>query len=266
MSIVVVALHALVGRDAELRNLLTLVDGLKEGGGALVLSGAAGVGKSALLGAATGEAAARGARVLTATGVPAEGQVPYEGLRRLLAGTGLAPGDLDGGPLRGAMSVLHRLSALASDTPVVLAVEDAHWLDEPSWEALAFVGRRLRSDAVVLLATLRDDADSQTRLAASGLPALTVPPLIDQAAAELLARVAPDLGVALRARVLAEAAGNPLALMEFAALASRQDQEMLASSRLPLTERLERAFAQALAVLPAARTLGATLEETACRS
>ncbi len=249
-------LHALVGRDAELRDLLALLDGVKEGGGALVLSGAAGVGKSALLGAATAEAAARGARVLTVTGVPAEAQVPYEGLRRLLAGTGLAPGDLEGGPLRTAMSVLHRLSALAGDTPVVLAVEDAHWLDEPSWEALAFVGRRLRSDAVVLLATLRDDADALARLTASGLPALTVPPLTDQAAAELLARVAPDLGAALRARVLAEAAGNPLALMEFAALASRQDQEVLASSRLPLTERLERAFAQALAALPAdTRTL-----------
>ncbi|MER6175608.1 AAA family ATPase [Streptosporangium sp. NPDC001681] len=256
MNIVLVTPHALVGRDAELRDLLALLDGLKEGGGALVLSGAAGVGKSALLGAATTEAAARGARVLTVTGVPAEGQVPYEGLRRLLAGTGLAPGDLDGGPLRTAMSVLHRLSALAGDTPVVLAVEDAHWLDEPSWEALAFVGRRLRSDAVVLLAALRDDADAQARLAASGLPALTVPPLSDQAAAELLARIAPDLGIALRTRVLAEAAGNPLALMEFAALASRQDQEVLASSRLPLTERLERAFAQALAALPAdTRTL-----------
>ncbi|WP_424534081.1 helix-turn-helix transcriptional regulator [Sphaerisporangium viridialbum] len=241
---------ALVGRDAELRDLLALLDGAKDGGGALVLSGAAGVGKSALLEAAMAEATARGARVLTVTGVPAQGQVPYEGLRRLLAGTGLVPGDLAGGPLRAAMSVLHRLSALAGDSPVVLAVEDAHWLDEPSWEALAFVGRRLRSDAVVLLATLRDDADAQARLAASGLPALTVPPLSDQAAAELVARVAPELGIALRARVLAEAAGNPLALMEFAALASRQDQEMLASSRLPLTERLERAFAQALAALP----------------
>lgn len=251
MSIVFVKPHSLVGRDAELRDLSALLDGLKEGGGALVLSGAAGVGKSALLGAATADAAARGALLLTVTGVPAEGQVPYEGLRRLLAGTGLAPGDLDGGPLRTAMSVLHRLSALAGDTPVVLAVEDAHWLDEPSWDALAFVGRRLRSDAVVLLATLRDEADAQARLTVSGLPTLTVPPLTDRAAAELLARVAPDLGIALRARVLAEAAGNPLALMEFATLASRRDQELLASSTLPLTERLQRAFAQALAALPA---------------
>ncbi|MEV4249842.1 AAA family ATPase [Streptosporangium canum] len=256
MSIVLVAMPALVGREAELRDLLALLDGVKQGGGALVLSGAPGVGKSALLEAATAEAQARGARVLTVTGVPAEGHVPYEGLRRLLAGTGLVPGDLDGGPLRAAMSVLHRLSALAGDSPVVLAVEDAHWLDEPSWEALVFVGRRLRSDAVVLLVTLRDDSDAQARLAASGLPGLAVPPLTDQAAAELLARVAPELGIALRARVLAEAAGNPLALMEFAAMASRQDQEMLASSRLPLTERLERAFAQALAALPAdTRTL-----------
>ncbi|GII32483.1 helix-turn-helix transcriptional regulator [Planotetraspora mira] len=250
MSIVLVTPHALVGRDAELRDLMALLDGLKEGGGALVLSGAAGVGKSALLGVAAAEAAVRGVRVLTATGVAAEAQVPYEGLRRLLAGVGFGPGDLEGEPFRAAMAVLHRLSALAVDMPVVVVVEDAHWLDEPSWEALAFVGRRLRSDAVVLLATLRDDADAQARLAASGLPTLTVPPLTDQAAAELLARVAPDLGIALRARVLAEAAGNPLALMEFAALASRQDQELLASSRLPLTERLERAFAQALAVLP----------------
>lgn len=243
--------HALVGRDAELRDLVALLDGVDEGGGALVLSGAAGVGKSALLGAVIAEAGARAARVLTVTGVPAEGHVPYEGLRRLFAGTGLASGDLDGGSLPVAVSLLHRLSELAGDTPVVLAVEDAHWLDGPSWEVLAFLGRRLRSDAVVLLATFRDDADAQDRLAESGLPTLMVAPLSDGAAAELLAKIAPDLGMGLRVRVLAEAVGNPLALMEFAALASRQDQEMIASSRLPLTERLERAFAHALAALPA---------------
>jgi len=154
------------------------------------------------------------------------------------------------------MSVLHRLSELAGDTPVVLTVEDAHWLDRPSWEVLAFVGRRLRSDAVVLLATLRDDADAQDRLAEPGLPSPTVPPLTDEASAELLAKGAPDLDIGQRVRVLAEAAGNPLALMEFAALASRQDQDVIASSRLPLTQRLERTFAQALATLPAnTRTL-----------
>src|SRR5437868_14618479 len=74
VSIGLVALHALVGRDAELRDLLTLLDGTKEGGGgALVLYGEAGIGKSALLGAATAEATARDARVLSVTGVPAEG-------------------------------------------------------------------------------------------------------------------------------------------------------------------------------------------------
>lgn len=256
MSITPVMDHALVGRDAELTDLMALLDGVDQGGGALVLSGAAGVGKSALLGAVTADAAVRGARVLTVTGVPAEGQAPYEGLRRLCAGTGLAAGDLDAGSLPIAMSLLHQLSELASDTPVVLAVEDAHWLDGPSWEVLAFVGRRLRSDAVVLLATLRDDAGALDRLAESGLPSLTVPPLTDEAAAELLVKIAPDLDKGLSVRVLAEAAGNPLALMEFAALASRQDEEMIASSRLPLTERLERAFAHALAALPAdTRTL-----------
>src|SRR5687767_10791091 len=112
--------HALVGRDAELTELMALLDGLHQGGGTLVLSGAAGVGKSALLSVVTAGAAARGALVLTVTGVPAEGHAPYEGLRRLCAGTGLAAGDLDGGPLPVAMSLLHQLSELAGDTPVVL--------------------------------------------------------------------------------------------------------------------------------------------------
>ncbi|MEV1175892.1 AAA family ATPase, partial [Nonomuraea sp. NPDC049784] len=98
MSIVLVTQHALVGRDTELPNLPAVLDGLKEGGGALVLSGAASIGKSALLAAATAEATVRGARVLTVAGVPSGGQVPYEGLCRLLAETGFARDDFDGGP------------------------------------------------------------------------------------------------------------------------------------------------------------------------
>jgi hypothetical protein len=114
------------------------------------------------------------------------------------------------------------------------------------------VARRIESDPVVLLAAGRDGYSSaltDARLPEHRLAAL------DAAAAELPDAAAPDLPLAARNRVLREAAGNPLALLELPAVAVLSEDEPSVPGGLPLTERLERAFAARVAELPDATRL-----------
>ena len=256
---------SLVGRELELAALDALVGGVARRGGALVLAGEPGIGKSALLEYATARAAADGARVLRASGAQSEAQLPFAGLHQLLRPVldraGALParqrdallsamGMGDAAPPERfliALAVLTLLSEVADDAPLVLAVDDAHWLDEASAEALAFVGRRLESDAVVLLAALREGTASP--FAAARLPELRIGGLDGDASAELLAARAPELEARVRARVLRDAQGNPLALTELAGGGGVAGPEP--PDAWPLTARLERAFADRLVELPA---------------
>jgi hypothetical protein len=96
----------------------------------------------------------------------------------------------------------------------VLLVDDAHRVDRSSLGVLTFIARRVETEPVVLVAAAREG--HPTPLGEAGLPRLELERLIPSAAAELLERSAPDLHPVLRARVLAEAAGNPLGLVELA--------------------------------------------------
>ena len=113
---------------------------------------------------------------------------------------------------------------------------------------LAFVARRIESDPVLLLAAARDGYPGG--LADAGLPEHRLTGLDDAAAAAVLDAAAPGLALATRPRVLREAAGNPLALLELPAVAGQPEDERGLSGGLPLTERLERAFAGRVADLP----------------
>src|SRR5439155_10249877 len=142
---------------------------------------------------------------------------------------------------------------VAGDAPLLLVVEDAHWLDGPTADVLAFVARRIESDPVVLLAATRDGYPSA--LADAGLPERRLAGLDDATAAALLDAAAPHLPLTTRDRVLREAAGNPLALLELPAVAAQVEDEPSAPGGLPLTERLERAFAARVSDLPDATRL-----------
>ncbi|MEU7531924.1 AAA family ATPase [Saccharothrix sp. NPDC042600] len=255
---------ALVGREGERKRLAELLDGVGERGGALVVRGEAGIGKSALVadvtaaGGSSGFGRAAGGfggaawRVLGVTGTEAERQLAFAGLHQVVhplrdGVAGLpqpqrdaldtALGTADGpapNPFLVGLAVLSLLSDAAAERPLVVVVDDAHWLDRSSAEALAFVARRLAAEPVVLLATARDDVPSPF----DGLPSLVLDPLPDDAAAELLA-TRTDLTATDRARVLRAAAGNPLALTELPPDAA-------------LPHRLERAFLDRLATLPPA--------------
>jgi DNA-binding CsgD family transcriptional regulator len=144
-----------------------------------------------------------------------------------------------------ALATLDLLGDAAASSPLVLIAEDAQWLDPATADVLAFVARRLSVDPIVLLIAVRDGCEDS--FGAAGLPELQVRPLDDEAARNLLDEHVPDLAPVVRARVLQEAAGNPLALVELPlAIDSTVREPMVLPDHLPLTGRLERVFAARL--------------------
>ncbi len=259
----------LLGRDAEIELLAALLDGVQDGGGALVLYGEPGIGKSRLLAAAAALARERGFMVLSATGVRSEAHLPFAGLHQLLRPLRFRMADLSGadravldaafglgpdpapGRFRIAMAVLDLLGEVATDAPLLILAEDAQWLDRPTTELLAFVARRLQADPVVLLAAVREGYPSP--LVDAGLPQHRLSGLAPAAAMSLLDASAPRLSPLVRDRLLNEAVGNPLALMELPVTAARL--EPVAPGSLPLTQRLEQAFTARVSELPDATRL-----------
>ncbi|MER7500145.1 AAA family ATPase [Nonomuraea pusilla] len=242
------------GREREQRALGRLLAESASGrGGAVVVLGEPGGGKSALLRWAGSN---QEFRVLSCTGVESEAELPFAALQSLLSG---AMGHLPGIPgpqaeaLRTALGLaapgcdnrflvglatVSLLAELAADRPVLCLVDDAHWLDRPSAEALAFAARRLAAEKVFLLFAAREGA------ALPGVPELALKRLDPVAARALLAEHAPDLPAHVRDRVLTEADGNPLALLE---LPRTDDGD---PRRLPLSHRLQDAYQRRIAELP----------------
>jgi DNA-binding CsgD family transcriptional regulator len=265
------------GREAELKELGELVDGPEDRGG-VVIRGEAGIGKSALVAETAAAASVAGLRVLRTTGAEAERNLAYAGLHQLLhpvrAGVaelpapqrdalrtalGLADGVAPSAFLVG-LAALTLLAEEAAAKPLLLVAEDVHWLDRASADVLAFVARRIETEPIVLVATLRDGASSP--LLDAGLAPMVLERLCADDAADLLDAVAPGLAPAVRTRLLTEAAGHPLALTELPlGLAELDGLDPV----LPLTERLERTFTARVTGLPAqTRTalLVAALNET----
>lgn len=275
----------LYGRAEEQAAIEKLVAGARDGRSAsLVVSGPAGIGKSALLEHAA--TAADGLRVIRAQGVEFEAELPFAGLHLLLAPVldriGRLPGP-QAGALAGAfglaaeapsdrfqvgLAVLSLLAELAEDGPVLCLVDDAQWFDRASVQALTFAARRLHHEGVLLLFGVRDTGVPPEP---AGLPALHLSGLDGDAATALLDDRAPGLASRVRARILAETEGNPLALIELprALTPEQRAGELLPLSynfgALPLTERVRAAFsAQASRLGEPASTLllVAACEET----
>ena len=164
----------LVGREWELAVLDDLVARVGEFGGAMVVRGEAGIGKSALLDAVRTRAKEQGMTVLTTVGVESEAHLPFAGLHQLLRPTlrqaeslparqraallaafGMADAAAPDRFLI-ALAALELFADTASGSPLLVIVEDAQWLDRPTSDVLAFVARRLESEPIVLLVGLRD--------------------------------------------------------------------------------------------------------------
>jgi DNA-binding CsgD family transcriptional regulator len=255
----------LLGRDRELSELYALVDGIGESGGALVVRGDAGIGKSALLAAAKERAQSEGLTVVSTAGALSEAQLAFSGLhqlllplldglerlpdpqRRALEGAfGIAEADAPDVFLIG-LAALGLIAERAVDSALLFVVDDAHWLDRSSSEVLKFVARRVEADRALLLFSVREGVSSPFDDA--GLPELHAAGLDEEASNALLDLGATTLPADVRSRILEAAAGNPLALIELPVAAAEAGAQAARSEPLPLTDRLERAFTSRLASL-----------------
>jgi DNA-binding CsgD family transcriptional regulator len=221
--------HDLLGRDHEREVLDGLLESVRAGDSrVLVLRGAAGVGKSALIDVVA--ARASGHRVARAAGVESEMELAFAGLHQLCApmlhhlerlpdpqrdalsiAFGLTAGAGADRFLVG-LAVLGLLAEVAADEPLVCLIDDAQWLDRASAQALAFVARRLMAESVALVFAVREPS---ARRELDGLPDLTIGGLSERDARVLLdSSVRGRLDDQVRDRIIAESHGNPLALLE----------------------------------------------------
>src|SRR3954447_16775062 len=197
----------LLGREREQAAIRHLLDEARDGrSGVLALVGEAGIGKSALL-EHTG-ALASGMRVARARGVVSETQIPFAGLYELLRPPGGLPGWIpttQASALESALALrpaqeedrfavgaatLSLLAAYAEEQPLAVLVDDIHWLDGSSVDALLFAGRRLLAEPIAVVLTAR--AGETSALDGAGLPTVTVGGLEREAAEALVRSAAPD--------------------------------------------------------------------------
>jgi DNA-binding CsgD family transcriptional regulator len=255
----------LLGREREREALGRLMEGARAGqGGVLVLHGEPGVGKTALLEYAVEEA--QPFRVVRAMGVEREMELPYAALQQLCApilhlterlpdpqrdalnvAFGLSVGPAPD-PFLVGLAVLGLLSEAAEERPLLCLVDDAHWLDDASARALAFLARRLLADRIVLLFATRERG-----AALGGFPEIHVGPLGQRDARVLLESVLPArVDERVLERIILETGGNPLALLE---LPRGMSPAQLAGgfglpAAVPLSAQIEEHFARRLATLP----------------
>ena len=260
--------RGLVGRRGELELVRAFLDRACTDGGALLLFGEPGVGKTALLDAAAEIASSAGTKALRAGGVEFEADVPYSGLHQLLLplqgefarldaaerqalnvalGFGLGPA-----PARLVMSnaTLSLLRGAAASAALLMVVDDVPWLDRATAGVLGFVARRLAGSRVGFFAASR--SGSESFFERTGLPELELGPLDEEAASNLITAHFPALAPSVQERLLAEAQGNPLALVELPAMLTNAQRAAFQTlpTDLPLSRRLRTLFASRITALP----------------
>ena len=267
------------GRSAELGEVRAVMGpGVEDACRALVVLGETGIGKSTILADLRGNAEPRGWRVLSADGRERESGLPFAGLRQLLRpilpallalsgqeaeelraaigmGTPAGHRDLSLASL-GILELLAGYAGLAGG--VLLLVDDAQWMDAPSLEVLAFAAQHLDARPVAMVLAAR--GDTPPAAVQGRIRQLPLGPLGAADASELLDTQPHQARGQVRVQLLAQAAGNPLALVELSrAIADERTEPSYAPGLpLPLTDRLSGMFAAPLRSLPV-RTRNALL-------
>lgn len=268
--------RTLVGRRREQALLERSLERARAGAGgsATVLRGDAGIGKTTLLDWTATRAARDAFTVLRVVGNETESGIAFGALHHVLRplrenSRALPPhqrlaleralGLRDGLPPEGFMVGAAALALLAEEArrrPVLVLVDDLHWVDPSSAAVFVFLHQRVAELPMVMVCTSRPD-----RAALEGWPAhpVDVEALSGEDARTLLRRRHPGLAAATARRVMDEAAGNPLALAELPGQLAAEHRRGVVPlpERLPLGERLEELFTRRLRSLPesAARAL-----------
>jgi DNA-binding CsgD family transcriptional regulator len=259
----------LVGRRVERATLDRLVEDVHGGTGrALVVRGDPGVGKTELLDHIAERTTRRGCQLLRVAGVQSEMELAFAGLHHLClplmdrfdrlpplqhaalaSALGLAEGPTPD-RMHVGLAVLSLLSAAGGRSPAICLVDDEQWLDESSAQVLGFVARRLLADSVGIVFGTREPGAELF-----GLPELHVAGLLDDEARTLLASaLRAPLDERVRELLVAEARGNPLALLELPRGLSAD--ELAGGFGLPgagsLSRRIKDSFVRQLEAMPAA--------------
>ncbi|MCK9902300.1 LuxR family transcriptional regulator [Parafrankia colletiae] len=264
----------LLGRDAEQRRVGSLLEAARGGrGGALLVCGEPGIGKTALLETTASQAVSEGFRLLRVDGYEAEAALPFASVHRLTIpfrehlpvlperqqqALQVATGAVDGPPPDRYLVGLGVLGLLASAStapageaipageaapPIVCVVDDAHLLDAESLDVLAFVARRLEAERVALVFAARDESWVAERMA--GLPVLRLGGLGTEAAVRLLRSVLREpIDTAAAARIAGATGGSPLALIDLADELGVQQltRSSVAVEPIPVGSRLEACY------------------------
>lgn len=255
-----------MGRGDELQRIRVLLEEARRGrSGTLVVSGDAGLGKTALLTEA--RTLAQDMRVLSATGIESESELPFASLhelfrpvldllpripasqsRALAAALALEEGTPDAFTVgAGTLSLL--VEAL-EEAPLLVLLDDAHWLDRASAEALAFAARRFLGEELAFLVAQRPEPPTPFRT----FPRLDLEPLAEEDSRRVLSLRSEPVLPADEPRVLAAAAGNPLVLLELPVELARDLPTSTTSQ-----ERLQRTFSRRVEELPRSAQLGLLL-------
>ncbi|MGA9858338.1 MAG: ATP-binding protein, partial [Solirubrobacteraceae bacterium] len=256
-----------LGRDPELAGLLDLLQRARAGrGGALVLRGDPGIGKSLLL--STTVAAADGFTILSAAGIGVESDLAFGALAALVGPVLTEIGELpliQAQSLRAAVglasedqverlachsAVVSLLAGAASTRPLLVVADDIQWFDAGSRDALLFAARRMAADPVVFVMAIRDVAGEN--VLETGLPEVRLTGLTQEPALELIARGSAGVTRPVARRLWSQTAGNPLALIEIPRHLSAEQRagRAVLQEPLPVGQRLEEAFAARAAALP----------------
>ncbi|GAA1960740.1 AAA family ATPase [Microbacterium deminutum] len=256
----------LFGRDAE----LALITEFMQGGSAssspvLLFSGEPGVGKTALLDAASEIAEQAGRTAVRTTALEYEADLTFGALNQLIHPLlGALPAldeihrhaiavisGLELGPpptqLIAGAALLALTTEVARTMPLLIVIDDVPWLDLASGMALAYLARRLRGTTVLLLVAARSELENL--FVRSGFDAHILSPIDDASADSLLVSRFPALSANVRRRIRDEALGNPLALLDLPAALEGEPGPL--HETLPLTERLTELYARRLGDLPA---------------
>lgn len=252
--------ETVIGRARERAALRGLLDDARSSRSrSLVIVGEPGVGKSTLIAATAAEAT--DFRILRSRGVETESSLPFAGIHQLLRPVlalldrlPLAQSDalrvalgLELGATANrfliSLGVLSLLSELAESSPVCCVIDDGHWVDEPSLDALLFVARRVEAEGIALIVAARTGASG--RIDDAGLDTIQLGGFDAETAQQMLElKVGSTVPGAVVDRLVAATAGNPLALSELGSILSPEE---LSGSRplrdpLPITASVERAY------------------------